>query len=79
VTLLRSGRAAVPDFNQGLPSYEVLAALVVSLRAMLAGSQAALARVAEELAQARERIAELEGRLTQNSRFSELQAVGWSG
>jgi hypothetical protein len=35
---------------------EVLAGLVASLRAELAGSQAALARAAVELAQARERM-----------------------
>ena len=49
---------------------EILAALVASLRAELAGSQAALARAAEELAQARERIAELEARLRQTPRNS---------
>jgi transposase len=49
---------------------EVLAALVASLRAELAGSQAALARAAEELAKARERIAELEARLRQTPRNS---------
>jgi transposase len=48
----------------------VLAALVASLRAELAGSQAALARAAEELAAARERIAELEARLRQTPRNS---------
>jgi transposase len=49
---------------------EVLAALVASLRAELAGSQVALARAVEELAQARERIAELEARLSQTPRNS---------
>ena len=48
----------------------MLAALVASLRAELAGSQAALARAAVELAQARERIAELEARLRQTPRNS---------
>ena len=48
----------------------MLAALVASLRAELAGSQAALARAAGELAAARERIAELEARLTQTPRNS---------
>ena len=48
----------------------MLAALVASLRAELAGSQAALARAVEELAQARERIAELEARLKQSPRNS---------
>jgi transposase len=63
--------------DQGLPSYEVLAALVVSLRQELAGAQAALAQVTGELAEtraelgrARERIAELEARLKQNPRNS---------
>jgi len=42
--------------DEGPPSYEVLAALVVSLR--------------RELAEARERIAELEARLRQNPRNS---------
>ena len=41
--------------DEGPPSYEVLAALVVSLR--------------RELAEARERIAELEARLRQNPRI----------
>jgi transposase len=49
--------------EQGPPAYEVLAALVESLRAELAEARA-------ELARARERIAELEARLTQNSRNS---------
>ena len=48
----------------------MLAALVASLRAELAGSQAALTRALEELAQARERIAELEARLRQTPRNS---------
>ena len=49
--------------DQGPPSYEVLAALVVSLRTELAETRA-------ELGQAQERIAELEARLKQNSRNS---------
>jgi transposase len=48
----------------------VVAALVASLRAELAGSQAALARAVEELAAARERIAELEAGLRQTPRNS---------
>jgi len=50
------------------PSYEVLAALVVSLRRELADAVA-------ELARAQGRIAELEDRLRKTSRFSELQAI----
>ena len=49
---------------------EVLAGLVVSLRAELAGSQPALAWAAGELARARERIAELEAGLRQTPRNS---------
>jgi transposase len=49
--------------EQQPPSYEVLAALVVSLRQELTEARA-------ELAQARERIAELEARLKQNPRNS---------
>jgi len=49
--------------EQGPPPYEVLAALVVSLRQELTDARA-------ELAQARERIAELEARLRQNPRNS---------
>ena len=48
----------------------MLAGLVASLRAELAGSQAALARAVEELAVARERIDELEARLRQTPRNS---------
>jgi transposase len=48
----------------------VLVALVVSLRAELAGSQAALARALGELEEARERIAGLEARLRQTPRNS---------
>ena len=53
--------------DQGPPPYEVLAALLVSLRQELVDAQAALAQVTSELAgtrtelgRARERIAELE-------------------
>jgi transposase len=49
--------------DEGPPSYEVLAALVVSLRQELTDARA-------ELAAARERIAELEARLRQNPRNS---------
>jgi transposase len=49
--------------DQGPPSYEVLAALVVSLRQELTEARA-------ELAEARERIAELEARLRQSPRNS---------
>jgi len=49
--------------DQGPPPYEVLAALVVSLRAELAEKRS-------ELDRALERIAELEARLKQNSRNS---------
>jgi transposase len=52
--------------DQGLPSYEVLAALVVSLRGELAEALAALAETRADLDGARERIAELEVRLKQN-------------
>jgi hypothetical protein len=61
------GRCGVPGDDAGSGD-EVLAALVASLRAELAGSQAALARTVEELAAARERIAELEARLRQTPR-----------
>jgi transposase len=49
--------------DQGPPPYEVLAALVVSLRRELADARA-------ELGRPRERIAELEARLAQNPRNS---------
>jgi transposase len=49
--------------DQGPPPYEVLAALVVTLREELADTRA-------ELGRARERVAELEARLKQNSRNS---------
>ncbi|MGH3401584.1 MAG: DUF6444 domain-containing protein [Streptosporangiaceae bacterium] len=47
--------------DQGLPPYEVLTTLVVSLRAKLAEARS-------ELARAQERIAELEARLAQSPR-----------
>jgi transposase len=56
--------------DDGPPPYEVLAALVVSLRGELAEAAGALAQVRAELSQARERIAELEARLKQNPRNS---------
>jgi transposase len=56
--------------EEGPPSYEVLAAVVTSLRRELAGAVAALAQVRAELAEAREQIAELEARLKQNPRNS---------
>ena len=52
------------------PPYEVLAALVASLRRELADAVAALGQARAELAEARERIAELEARLKQNPRNS---------
>ena len=53
------------------PPYEVLAALVASLRHELAGAAGALEQARAELAQARERITiELEARLRQNPRNS---------
>ena len=52
------------------PSYEVLAALVASLRRELAEAAAALEQARAELADARERIAGLEARLKQNPRNS---------
>jgi transposase len=62
--------------GQHLPPYEVLAALVASLRHELADSQAALAQAAAELARARERIAELEARLRQTPRNSSARPSG---
>jgi transposase len=50
--------------------YEVLAALVASLRPELAEAAGALKQARAELARARERIAELEARLKQNPRNS---------
>jgi transposase len=52
------------------PPYEVLAALVVSLRRELTEAAGALEQARAELAEARERIAELEARLRQNPRNS---------
>ena len=45
--------------EEGPPSYELLAALVASLRGELAVAVAAVEQARAELAQARERIAEL--------------------
>jgi transposase len=59
----------VPD-DVTRPSYEVLAALVVSLREELVATQALLSRTTEALEQALERIAELEARLASNSKNS---------
>ena len=56
--------------DEGPPSYEVLAALVVSLRCELAEAAGALEQARAELAEAREQIAELEARLRQNPRNS---------
>jgi len=56
--------------DQGLPPYDVLAALVVSLRGELAEAQAALAGARAELERAQERIADLEARLAQSPRNS---------
>jgi transposase len=52
------------------PSYEVLAALVASLRRELADALGALEETRAELAGARERIAELEARVRQTPRNS---------
>jgi transposase len=52
------------------PPYEVLAALVASLRRELAEMAGVLAQARRELAGARERIAELEARLNQSPRNS---------
>jgi transposase len=59
----------VPD-DQGPPPYEVLAALVASLRGELADAVGALEETRAELGRARERITELEAQLRQNSRNS---------
>jgi transposase len=56
--------------DEGPPPYEVLAALVASLRRELTEAAGALAQARAELAQARARIAELEARLRQNPRNS---------
>jgi transposase len=58
------------------PPYEVLAALVASLRRELAEAAGALDRARAELAEARERIAELEARLRQNPRNSSKPPSG---
>jgi transposase len=59
----------VPD-DVTRPSYEVLAALVMSLREELVGAHAVLARTSEALEQAGQRVAELEARLASNSQNS---------
>jgi transposase len=56
--------------EEGPPSYEVLAALVVSLRGELADALAALEETRADLTGARERVAELEARLAQSPRNS---------
>lgn len=56
--------------GEGPAPYEVLTALVASLRGELGEAQAALARVTGELERARERVAELEARLGQSPRNS---------
>ncbi len=56
--------------DQGPPPYDVIAALVVSLRGELADALAALGETRAELGQAQERIAELEARLGQTPRNS---------
>jgi len=56
--------------DEGRPSDEVLAALVVSLRRELADALAVVEETRAELGRARERIAELEARLRQNPRNS---------
>jgi transposase len=59
----------VPD-DQPAPSYEVLAALVVSLRAELVAAHARAEQLSVALARATERIAELEAQAGKNSRNS---------
>jgi transposase len=54
--------------DQGSAPYEVLAALVASLRQELADALAALGETRTELGRERERVAELEARLKQSSR-----------
>jgi transposase len=70
---VRGGRGrsvlVVPD-DVTRPSYEVLAALVMSLREELVATHAVLARTGDELEQALGRIAELESRLASNSKNS---------
>jgi transposase len=60
----------VPGDEEEPSPYEVLAAMVASLRRELAGAVAALVQARADLARARERIAELEARLRQNPRNS---------
>ena len=60
----------MPDIDPTRPSYEVLAALVVSLREELVQALTLVTQVQTELAAARERIAELEARLGSNSQNS---------
>src|SRR5215472_11054367 len=64
----------VPDDEA--PPYEVLAALVASLRHELAGAAGTLEQARAELTKARERIAELEARLRQNPRNSSRPPSG---
>jgi phage shock protein A len=52
------------------PPYEMLTALVASLRRELAEAAGALEQARAELAEAQERIAELEARMRQNPRNS---------
>jgi transposase len=60
----------VSDIDPMRPSYEVLAALVVSLREELVQALALVAQSQMELVAARERISELEARLGSNSQNS---------
>jgi transposase len=60
----------VTGYEEEPPPYEVLAALVASLRRELAEAMTALERARPELAHAQERIAELEARPKQNPRNS---------
>ena len=62
--------------DEGPPSYEVLAALVVSLRCELAEAAGALGQARAELAGARGQIAELEARLRQSPRNSSRPPSG---
>jgi transposase len=64
----------VPDDEA--PPYEVLAALVASLRHELAEAAGTLEQARAELTKARERIAELEARLRQNPRNSSRPPSG---
>lgn len=56
--------------EEGPPPYEVLAALVASLRQELTNAQGALGEVRAELEQSRQRVAELEARLARSPRNS---------